>query len=118
MDEAAVLAAMQRLEAQGKAPSLGNLRKELGGGSWRDITKWRRAILGHWTVSTHGASTKNPTCYVVWGGSTRQSGCSGLDVLLWSHHFFSLSTEGVRSTTKATPYRPGSSLSACQPRLL
>jgi hypothetical protein len=45
MEQAAVAAAIARLEAQGKAPSLGNIRTQLGGGSWRDITQWRRALL-------------------------------------------------------------------------
>ena len=51
MDQAAIEAAMQRWEAQGKAPSLGNLRRELGNkGSWRDIVKWKRALLGNGTA--------------------------------------------------------------------
>jgi hypothetical protein len=48
MDQAAIAAAMQRLAAQGKAPSLGNLRRELGNkGSWHDIVKGKRAVVGN-----------------------------------------------------------------------
>ena len=47
MDQAAVQAAIARLEAAGKVASLSAIRRELGGGSWCDITKWRRAIMGN-----------------------------------------------------------------------
>jgi hypothetical protein len=47
MDQAAVQAAIARVEAAGKVASLSAIRRELGGGSWRDITKWRRAIMGN-----------------------------------------------------------------------
>ena len=54
MDQAAVAAAIQRLEAQGKALSLGNIRKQLGGGSWRDIVKWKRTLLGNGDTREEG----------------------------------------------------------------
>ena len=45
MDEAAVAQAIKTLQAQDKEPSIGNLRKVMGGGSLRDITKHRRKLL-------------------------------------------------------------------------
>jgi Plasmid replication region DNA-binding N-term len=45
MDEADVAQAIATLREQGKEPSIGNLRKVIGGGSLRDITRHRRALL-------------------------------------------------------------------------
>ena len=45
MQEADVAEAIETLQTQGKEPSIGNLRKVLGGGSLRDITKHRRTLL-------------------------------------------------------------------------
>jgi hypothetical protein len=45
MDQAAVQAAMDTLQSQGKSLSAGNLRKVLGYGSLRDILKYRNALL-------------------------------------------------------------------------
>ena len=47
MDEADVVQAIETLQAQGKEPSIGNLRKVMGGGSLRDITKYRKKLLPH-----------------------------------------------------------------------
>src|SRR5215216_1707582 len=47
MDEAAVAQAIETIEAQGKEPSIGNIRKVLGHGSLRDITKHRKKLLPH-----------------------------------------------------------------------
>jgi len=45
MDEAHVVAAIATLSREGKTPSIGNLRKALGGGSFRDITRLRKKLL-------------------------------------------------------------------------
>jgi hypothetical protein len=45
MEQADVAHAIARLEAQGKQPSIQNIRKTLGRGSLRDITKYRTALL-------------------------------------------------------------------------
>jgi Plasmid replication region DNA-binding N-term len=47
MHEADVAQAIETLQAEGKEPSIGNLRKVMGGGSLRDITKHRRKLLPH-----------------------------------------------------------------------
>jgi hypothetical protein len=45
MEESAVEVAIVMLRREGKALSIGNLRKTLGGGSLRDITRLRRKLL-------------------------------------------------------------------------
>jgi hypothetical protein len=50
MDYTAVQAAIARLAARGEAPSLGNIRREVGGGSWRDIVRWKRELVGAGTT--------------------------------------------------------------------
>jgi hypothetical protein len=47
MQEADVAQAIETLREQGKAPSIGNLRKVLEHGSLRDITRHRRTLLPH-----------------------------------------------------------------------
>ena len=53
MDEAAVAQAIETIEAQGKEPSTGNIRKVLGHGSLREITKHRKKLLPHLGRAPH-----------------------------------------------------------------
>jgi hypothetical protein len=47
MEQAAVAQAIETLQAQGKEPSIGNIRRQIGHGSLRDLTRHRRALLPH-----------------------------------------------------------------------
>jgi hypothetical protein len=47
MQEVEVAQAIETLREQGKDPSIGNIRKTLGHGSLRDVTKHRRKLLPH-----------------------------------------------------------------------
>jgi hypothetical protein len=51
MQQADVAQAIATLQAQGKAVSVQNLRRTLGGGSLRDIIKYRNALLPRWTAA-------------------------------------------------------------------
>jgi hypothetical protein len=60
MQQTDVARAIATLQAEGKAVSVQNLRRTLGGGSLRDIIKYRNALLPRWTTAPPSTETSAP----------------------------------------------------------